>query len=80
MRKDSITRLLAMIDQIALNMRANGCDHEVAEQVAQHLEKFWSPKMKSAVIEHCSTGPSEVSAITGKAVHCLHLIQKAKSS
>ena len=80
MTKTSIKRLLAMINQIVLNMSANGCDDEVAEQVAQHLERFWSPNMKIAVIEYCSIEGNEVSAITGKTVHCLDLIQKAKLS
>ena len=80
MTKTSITRLLGMINQIVLNMSANGCDDEIAEQVAQHLEKFRSAKMKIAVIEYCSIESNEVPAITGKAVHCLELIQKAKLS
>ena len=36
-----------MVNQIALNMSANGTDKMVADQVAQHLEKFWSPPMKN---------------------------------
>ena len=80
MTKTSTTRLLAMINQIVLNMSASGCDDEIAEQVAQHLEKFWSAKLKTAVIEHYIAGQSQLSTIIGKAIHNLHQAQQTKSA
>jgi len=54
-----------MINQIVLNMSASGCDDEIAEQVAQHLEKFWSAKLKTAVIEHYIAGQSHSQSSSG---------------
>ena len=41
MSASKLDRLVKMVNQIALNMTANGTDKMVADQVAQHLEKFW---------------------------------------
>ena len=54
MSESKIERLVSMINQIALNMSANGDDQMVADQVAQHLEKFWSPPMKNLITEQPS--------------------------
>lgn len=44
-----LTRLHAMIDQIALNFAAIGQDNAVAA-TADHIVKFWDPRMKSALL------------------------------
>ena len=44
-----LTRLHAMIDQIALNFAAIGNDNAVAA-TADHIVKFWDPRMKTALL------------------------------
>ena len=44
-----LTRLHAMIDQIALNFAAIGQDNAVAA-TADHIVKFWDPRMKAALL------------------------------
>ena len=44
-----LTRLHAMIDQIALNFAAIGNDNAVAA-TADHIIKFWDPRMKTALL------------------------------
>ena len=56
MSQSKLDRLVKMVNQIALNMSANGADKMVADQVAQHLEKFWSPPMKNLITEQASGG------------------------
>ena len=51
MSQPQLQRLIKMINQIALNMSANGDPKMVGYQVAQHLEKFWSPPMKNLITE-----------------------------
>tara|TARA_B110000046_G_scaffold176793_1_gene202855 strand:- start:519 stop:785 length:267 start_codon:yes stop_codon:yes gene_type:complete len=71
-----LDRLVKMVNQIALNMSANGSDKMVADQVAQHLEKFWSPPMKNLITEQDSgTGLTPIAQL---AVQNLSVIQKAK--
>ena len=44
-----LTRLHAMIDQIARNFAAIGQDNAVAA-TADHIVKFWDPRMKAALL------------------------------
>jgi len=67
-----------MVNQIALNMSANGADKMVADQVAQHLEKFWSPPMKNLITEQAECTDIGLTPIARLAVRNLLVIQKAK--
>jgi formate dehydrogenase subunit delta len=51
MSDSKLQRLVSQVNQIALNMSANGSEEMVADQVAQHLEKFWAPPMKALITE-----------------------------
>ena len=57
MSQSALDRLVKMVNQIALNMGANGSDVTVADQVAQHLQKFWSPAMKNLIMPSCCRLP-----------------------
>jgi formate dehydrogenase subunit delta len=78
MSESKIERLANMINQIALNMSANGDDQMVADQVAQHLEKFWSPPMKNLITEQPSDADLGLSPIAQSAVQNLLVMQYAK--
>ncbi|MDG2501935.1 MAG: formate dehydrogenase subunit delta [Porticoccaceae bacterium] len=78
MSESKIERLVSMINQIALNMSANGDDQMVADQVAQHLEKFWSPPMKNLITEQPSDADLGLSPIAQIAVQNLLVMQDAK--
>ena len=79
MSASQLDRLVKMVNQIALNMSANGTDKVVADQVAQHLEKFWSPPMKKRIIQLPSDANVQLSAVACLAIHKLAEIQKRKS-
>ena len=78
MSESKIERLVSMINQIALNMSANGTDEVVADQVAQHLEKFWSPPMKNLITEQASGADIGLSPIAKFAVQNLLVMQESK--
>ena len=78
MSESKIERLVSMINQIALNMSANGDNQMVADQVAQHLEKFWSPPMKNLITEQPSDADLGLSPIAQIAVQNLLVMQDAK--
>lgn len=78
MSESKIERLVSMANQIALNMSANGTDEIVAGQVAQHLEKFWSPPMKNLITEQPSDADLGLSPIALMAVQNLLVMQDAK--
>ena len=78
MSESKIERLVSMINQIALNMSANGTDEMVADQVAQHMEKFWSPPMKNLITEQPSNADLGLSPIAKLAVKNLLVMQETK--
>ena len=44
-------RLIHMVNQIAINNISAGDETAVAEVVANHVEKFWSRRMKSQLFD-----------------------------
>ena len=78
MSESKSQKLIKMVNQIALNMAANGSDEMVADQVAQHLEKFWSPPMKRLIAEQLSVADSSLTPVAKMAIANLAKIQKAK--
>ena len=77
MSQSKLDRLVKMVNQIALNMSANGTDKKVADQVAQHLEKFWSPPMKKLITEQAAGADIGLTPIAQLAVQDLLVMQEA---
>ncbi len=63
-----IERLVEMINDIAANQVADP-DHAV-EVIAQHLQRFWDPRMRAQIIAHAAQGgvgmASEARAAVGR--------------
>ncbi len=78
MSESKLKRLVDMTNQIALNMNANGSPELVAGQVAEHLEKFWSPPMKDLITEQPAEADIGLTPIAQMAVQSLLKIQEAK--
>lgn len=68
MAESAINGLVKMVNQIALNMAANGTEEEVVEQIAQHLGKFWSSSMKHAIFEHLELVKADLFPLAYKAL------------
>ena len=65
---EQLNHLVKMVNQIALNLIPNGDEDEVAEQVAAHLERFWSPSMKTLLLDAYSESDIGLSPVSEKAV------------
>ena len=89
MSDSKLQRLVSQVNQIALNMSANGSEEMVADQVAQHLEKFWAPPMKDLITDQptdtdmglspiAQTADMGLSPIAQTAIQNLKLVQEAK--
>ncbi|MFC0238874.1 MULTISPECIES: formate dehydrogenase subunit delta [Rhodopseudomonas] len=48
-------RLVYMANQIGAFFRSQGADKAVPG-IAEHLKKFWEPRMRSAIIAHLDAG------------------------
>ena len=80
MSQSALDRLVKMVNQIALNMGANGTDVMVADQVAQHVQKFWSPAMKSMLTQESGDNDVGLSPVALLAVQALKKLQQANDA
>jgi formate dehydrogenase subunit delta len=78
MSESKLQRLVSQTNQIVLNMSANGSAEMVADQVAQHLEKFWAPPMKDLITEQSAEADIGLTATGQLAIQNLLKIQQAK--
>ena len=71
-------QLVKMANQISLNLRANGSDDVVAEHVAAHLQKFWSPPMRQMIIAQLTAPETDLLPVTILAIEKLSQMQHAQ--
>ena len=65
-------KLLRMAEQITDNMNYTADSAVVANKVADHLRRFWDPRMQTALREFASEHPDELSPLLRLAVAELH--------
>jgi formate dehydrogenase subunit delta len=66
-----IDKLVRMANQIAANFDYGADKDKVAAGVADHLTRFWTPSMRTAVIEAHNTKAIELSPVAARAVEML---------
>jgi len=63
-------RLVSMANQIAVFF-----EHEepakAVERTADHLRKYWDPRMRTAIVAHLKSGGAGLDAVVSKAVALL---------
>lgn len=64
---NTLDHLVYMANQIARNF-GTLAEQEAAQATADHILKYWDPRMKSRIIAHASDGGSELSDVAGLAV------------
>jgi formate dehydrogenase subunit delta len=67
----NIERLVAMANDIAAFFAAEPDPQAGAEQVANHLRRFWEPRMREAISRHLATGGAGLSALARQGVERL---------
>jgi formate dehydrogenase subunit delta len=63
--------LVVMANDIAAFFAADPDPAAAADQVANHLKKFWEPRMREAIRRHVSEGGTGLSSIALQAVKML---------
>ena len=63
-------RLVYMANQIGKFFQSQGHDQAVAG-VADHIRKFWDPRMRKDIVAHLATGGVGLDATVRKAVGAL---------
>ncbi len=68
-----IDKLVKMAEQIAANMNYTEDQDVVAAKVADHLGRFWDPRMKAAIKAHAEAHGEDLSPPLRAAVGQLNL-------
>lgn len=63
-------KLIYMANQIG-KFFAHGSDEEALFNTADHLKKFWDPRMRKAIVEYAESGGDGLQPIVLKAVRSL---------
>ena len=58
--KPSSQHLVQMARDIAANTRTGKTEAEAASAIADHIQRFWTPKMRRQLLELCRDHPTEV--------------------
>jgi formate dehydrogenase subunit delta len=70
-------KLVTMVNQIAAFHQRQPNEVATAE-VAQHLQRFWEPRMRAQIFAHLDAGGEGLSAISRSAVAQLKASQEGK--
>ena len=70
MSHDPAGRLVYMANQIGKFFESQGHDKEVAG-VADHIHKFWDPRMRSAILAHLDAGGTGLDPDVREAIEAL---------
>jgi formate dehydrogenase subunit delta len=65
-----IDKLVSMANQIATFFQTQGRERAVP-QVAKHIEKFWDPRMRSAIFAHVAAGGAGLGPLALEAIQRL---------
>jgi formate dehydrogenase subunit delta len=63
-------RLIYMANQIGKFFQSQGNDKAVAG-IAEHIRKFWDPRMRSAILAHLDAGGAELDPNVREAIATL---------
>ena len=68
-------RLIYMANQIGSFFRSQG-EGKAVPGIAEHLKKFWEPRMRNAIIAHVETGGEGLAPEVRAAVEALKAAQQ----
>ncbi len=73
----SLEKLVYMANQISKFFDSQGREQAVAG-TADHIQKFWDPRMRAAIKAHLEAGGAGLDAVARRAVEQLKDVQKKK--
>ena len=66
----STDKLVMMANQIAKNLAIRGEENAIVS-TAEHIKKFWDPRMRKAILEHLKTGGGGLQPLAKRAIEKL---------
>jgi formate dehydrogenase subunit delta len=73
----SLEKLVYMANQISKFFHSQGGEQAVAG-TADHIQKFWDPRMRAAIKAHLETGGAGLDPVARRAIEQLKDAQKKK--
>ena len=64
--------LIRMANRIGEFFAAMPDRNEALDGIAQHLRKFWEPRMRAAIVAHVCAGAQELDPLVVAAIHRLN--------
>ena len=64
-------KLIRMAEQISANISVDDDSEQVGERLAQHMQRFWDPRMRAAFLSHARNAPRDLSPPLRAAARCL---------
>lgn len=62
-----VKKLIQMGEQIVVNLSYSNDEEQTIERVRNHLQRFWDPRMRSALADYARLDDPELSAILREA-------------
>jgi formate dehydrogenase subunit delta len=72
MPRNKSDKLVYMANQIGIFFRSQG-EGDAIKGVAEHLRKFWDPRMRDAILRHLDAGGEGLDPIPRQAVEMLKI-------
>lgn len=63
-------KLVMMVNQIARNLAIQGEDVAI-ETTADHIQKFWDPRMRAMIANHLASGGKGLEPIAARALELI---------
>jgi formate dehydrogenase subunit delta len=68
----NVDKLLKMAEQITANMNYTDDQAAVAAKVADHINRFWDPRMKAAFTDYAANNSEALSPLLQSALPQIH--------
>ena len=73
-------KLVRMAEQISANVAVADDSERVGERLAQHMQRFWDPRMRAEFLSHARAEPGALSAPLRAAARCLQESEKSAAT
>ncbi len=68
------SKLVRMAQQIADNNNFTPDVDVVAAKVAEHIQKYWDPRMKQQIIDYANSDEAQVTQVVARAISQIRVI------
>jgi formate dehydrogenase subunit delta len=63
-----VNKLVRMANQIAANFEGGSDEAQASANVADHIQRFWTPSMRKQIVAHWRQGAADLSPRAAQAI------------